>query len=494
MPTKLEPIRRVKCTYKDCDMSFETEKAMRSHKKHSDEHEYCHKCNEDFDSYDDYIQHKITRPEEHDKACRVCGDEFKSDSGLRRHIELNHKIDQKLTCIGCHKSFYRACLFMEHLEFGHCDVISASQFQGHIVHKHLITELLKAGPAYERFMQKTSKFDATLDYEQEGGVELEDDALDADEDIEDVKFEALKPDTPPDTPLNPAFVGPYPPLPSSRNVGDACSRVASTLGAMSLSDGSESSTVVGSHFQATSLAGSMTGHSTHEGLSPQIFTGQRNRQPKVWGNRNGKSATTVLFPNAKPTPAPSEFSIAAHDEAMEQSYGFNIMSTRFWDPMSSDWNPERFYNSVINMYNCPFICEQTFGTAADLNTHILGDHRITRMKCPTCLKYFKSATALMGHCESRGAKCQINKAEDYNIFLDRLSGGFLGVEEMVRPDHLNNPTVMILNHEKDRLERYKPPVASYLQYMVTKPPDWKEPVQTAVVIGGPAKDKYASQW
>jgi hypothetical protein len=71
MPATLEPIRRFKCTYNDCAMSFETEKAMKSHKKHSDEHDYCHRCDEDFDSYDDYALHKITRPEEHGKVRRV---------------------------------------------------------------------------------------------------------------------------------------------------------------------------------------------------------------------------------------------------------------------------------------------------------------------------------------------------------------------------------------------------------------------------------------
>lgn len=117
------------------------------------------------------------------------------------------------------------------------------------------------------------------------------------------------------------------------------------------------------------------------------------------------------------------------------------------------------------------------------------------MKCPMCLKYFKSATALMSHCESRGARCQINKADDFNIFLDRLSGGFLGVKEITRPDHLNNPTVMITNEETGRMERYKPPVASYMQYQVTTPPDWKGPVRTTTISGGfPTIAGKGSKW
>lgn len=392
----------------------------------------------------------------------------------------NHKIDQKLACIGCNKSFYRACLFIEHLEFGYCDVISASQFQGHIVHKHLVTALLKDTNALARFQAKQAKFEAAHgDFEEEGGISL-DDPLDRDEAIVDVKFAALQPEvsaTPPHT-----ISVPYPPLPSQvRALSYNVDEVASTIGTMSVTD-DDGTSIMGAQSSAPPLA---------NGSSTYAASTSTARKEKTWVGRNGKTASSTLFPHAKPTPAPKEFSIAAHDEQMEREHGINIMTTRFWDPLSTEWNPERFYDSIINKYNCPFVCELTLDTPADLNMHIYSDHRLTRMKCPSCLKYFKSATALMAHCESRGAKCQINKADNFNIFLDRLSGGFLGVNEKVRPDHLDNPTLMLTNPETGRVERYKPPVASYLQYMVTKPPDWKEPTKAGVQIGFAAQQ---SQW
>lgn len=283
------------------------------------------------------------------------------------------------------------------------------------------------------------------------------------------------------SPLSAAMV-PYPPLPSQgRASGFNVDEVASSIGAMSVIDDDDTSTVMGSRGASQSAYAS----SVHTG---SISTGRRL---KVWGDRNGKSASSTLFPDAKPTPVTKEFSIAAHDEQMEREHGINIMKTRFWDPESPDWNPERFYDSVISKYNCPFVCELTFATPADLKRHINSDHRLTRMKCPTCLKYFKSATALMSHCESRGAKCQINKAENFNIFLDRLSGGFLGVNEKVRPDHLNNPSFMRTDPETGKVGPYKPPVAHYLQYTVTKPPDWKEPAKSGNQIGFALQQ---SQW
>jgi hypothetical protein len=231
-----------------------------------------------------------------------------------------------------------------------------------------------------RFQQKTSKYEAAIDCEEEGGVSIGDVAFE-DEGIEDVmKFKAIQPDTPPETPLSPENAGPYPPLPSQMRsattsqydtasvVSDLESELASilnggvSLDGLSISGGSEASTVVnspiGSPVPANHPSNSFRTSSSRQASTTQgSTTAASSRQPKVWGSRVGKTASNVLFPNAKPNPVTKEFSIEAHDSRMEKDHGLNIMRSRFWDPMSSDFNPERFFDSVMSKYYCPFICE-----------------------------------------------------------------------------------------------------------------------------------------
>jgi hypothetical protein len=88
MPATLEPIKTFACTFAGCAASFDTEKKLIGHKRDSDEHDYCSKCFLDFESYEDLARHKAFTPDKHGKACRICGEEFKSVSGLKRHTEL----------------------------------------------------------------------------------------------------------------------------------------------------------------------------------------------------------------------------------------------------------------------------------------------------------------------------------------------------------------------------------------------------------------------
>ena len=254
----------------------------------------------------------------------------------RTNVVQTHKVDQDIPCLGCGEKFHRASVMVEHLEYGHCLVVSSEQFMGHIVHKHLITELLKGGAVYERFLQKIAKFDAAQDFEEEGGVGL-DDMMDGDDhDARRVEYEAIKPeDTGEDQVVHP---GPYPPLPSQK--GSVASDLTSTLRRLSTGG-------------SASGSGTVVGSTEGNGDEDILATSSPIRRRKPWAGRSSKK----LFPEAKPTPVPSEFSIAAHDQQMEEKHGINIMSTRFWDPLSVDFNPERFFEAVTQKYLCPFPCE-----------------------------------------------------------------------------------------------------------------------------------------
>jgi hypothetical protein len=224
------------------------------------------------------------------------------------------------------------------------------------VHKLLVTELLHNNVAYDRFQQKQAKYDAALDHEEEGGVSLGDDLFD-DESIEEVKYKAIKPESPPNMPLSPSAAGPYPALPSQMKSRNASHYdLAPGISQMSLAAESETSTVVHSPIASPVTATYAVKSTLSDSVQPSI-TRSSNRQVKVWGSRDGKSASSQLFPHAKSTRTSSEFSIAAYDDRMQKENNFNIMKNRFWDPMSHDWNPDRFYDSVVNKFYCPFVCE-----------------------------------------------------------------------------------------------------------------------------------------
>ncbi|KAF2269879.1 hypothetical protein CC78DRAFT_574752 [Lojkania enalia] len=449
MPVQLEPIRPVKCTFSNCSASFNTEMEMKSHKKHAKDHDYCRKCDEDFDSFEDWCMHKAFRPDNHGNSCRICGEDIKSESGLRRHIKLagRHPLNQKTECVGCGDRFFRASQFIEHLEFGHCADIPADQFQGHIVHKALITKLLDDSAAYSRFLQKVSHNCAAWDPEEGGGINLIDD-----NEALKVEVKAIQPELVRKSVKESASELLWPLLPSQAiKAGQKMNFGTSTFGKASLN--SESAT-------STNIA---------DILDPSVET------QKTW--KTGRTSE-ALFPNAKPTPVRDDRSVQNHDNQQKEELGLNMLSTRFWDPTSIEWDPERFRHPAIDRYVCPFVCERMFDIAADLDKHITTEHKIKSMKCPQCFKVFPSCAALVAHCENPVKKgCKIHEADDYGKFLNVLTGGFLSVREKTRPDHLNNPTIIIKNSETGFPESYRPPTVRYLQYEASKPADWKEPLE-----------------
>jgi hypothetical protein len=49
-----------------------------------------------------------------------------------------------------------------------------------------------------------------------------------------------------------------------------------------------------------------------------------------------------------------------------------------------------------------------------------------KFRCPSCLRQYQSATALVQHAESQAVKCQIRESQEYKNAVDQITGGFVG--------------------------------------------------------------------
>lgn len=76
--------RNVPCTFDDCPHLFRTIYEMKRHKESDPEHEYCSRCDMDFEDDMRFLVHKL-RGEKH-IACPVCGLDFRSEGGRDGHI------------------------------------------------------------------------------------------------------------------------------------------------------------------------------------------------------------------------------------------------------------------------------------------------------------------------------------------------------------------------------------------------------------------------
>lgn len=107
-------LKPIKCTYKDCQKRFDSEKEMKYHKLAEPNHNYCKKCNADCEDWEDLTQHKVEamtpfldggmkhNPDESPKhiVCEFCGMDFKSFGGRKRHREqVSEVYPMRGTCI-----------------------------------------------------------------------------------------------------------------------------------------------------------------------------------------------------------------------------------------------------------------------------------------------------------------------------------------------------------------------------------------------------------
>jgi hypothetical protein len=87
-------------------------------------------------------------------------------------------------------------------------------------------------------------------------------------------------------------------------------------------------------------------------------------------------------------------------------------------------------------------------TPMDLEKHVEDQHKIDRIRCPSCLKLFKSYTALIAHCESASSTCRLAKSDKLGQVIDEFSGGFLTAKRVARPDNDKKIDGTIISYAK----------------------------------------------
>lgn len=455
-----------KCDFPNCNEAFKSEERLKKHKKLNADHDYCHYCDTDFEDWDSLTAHKTTKAVDEIKAvkdwekrelrremdlkegihesvidgererdpkpdmphlcCKSCGMDFGSIAGRDAHINQQHKIDQELPCPGgCGLIFPRAAALVYHLEANECPRIPRDRFAGYLQHKAIVNRLL-ANPELINELNNNNYIDAAKDEDQTGGVKLGmlDEAVTA-----SGLASTIEPDRPSVMGKMPVKQQAWPSLSAANPRSKQPDLLADEFESMSISKPAKPIRVTANPLPLCedSTAFMAAAASTSSSTAPT-----EGAAGAVWSTG---STSKSLFPDAKRTPPTADWAavIAAKEQ---QEHRSNILQYQFWNPTHRDYNPERFYNPILEEYRCPFpVCDKGMRTPWELEQHITDQHRIDRIRCPQCLKLFKSHTALISHCENSTSKCRLNRSDRFGQIMDEFSGGFLAARRTRRPDN-----------------------------------------------------------
>lgn len=400
----------LQCPYEGCYQRFKTERDLRKHKMRENDHEYCAKCNLDFDDWQGLVDHKASSPSSKHITCGKCGMDFGSLSGRERHIRQNHPLDQNIECTACHERFFRAAALVYHLESSSCNNITASTFNSFVRHKQNARDVFN-DETVAKAESKGAYIEAAKDEEVGGGVSLNllDDTV-----AEAGLVKALAPLQVQDNNVAPKEER-FPTLPSGPD------------------------------------------SKKHE---QQFIPGAG---PLIW---NKGTSSQVLFPDAKPIPVlpGSRWDNKIEGKKIEQDNA-SLLTYGVLDPRSPDFDADRFKHPLTDDYECPFpLCSYETKCSLEITNHILVQHDLEKPQCPCCLKYFRSIHQLVAHVES-SEKCSIRKSKKFTPWLSSITGGFLSAETRLRSD----VAFRIEIEREDGTMQEKKLKMAYTQYQGTVP-------------------------
>lgn len=95
------------------------------------------------------------------------------------------------------------------------------------------------------------------------------------------------------------------------------------------------------------------------------------------------------------------------------------------DPRDPAFQVRIYYIPVLRKYKCPHVaCFKSFDNESKFKAHLSSPKHLEdaqRLKCPHCLRYYDSATALTQHAESQGTRCKIRLQQEYDYYIDEIT-------------------------------------------------------------------------
>ncbi|KAL2829193.1 hypothetical protein BDW59DRAFT_178538 [Aspergillus cavernicola] len=361
--TKGSPTR-IPCSYPNCNYFFSNLKEMKKHKTINPGHEYCARCDEDYEDEEQLFIHMI-KSNKH-IVCPVCGTQFGSEGGRDGHIRQFHRTAQNLTCCGCKSTFRTAAGLMYHIENDECAKIPKERLIFEQSKKLLTKE------AWE--LSATNTLAATVDGDGdgEGGVPI-------------------------------------------YRLADV-NRVAMANQPKHGGDANSVSGLADKHWpelpgEQTGLKDTMTDLMSFTDVSGD----EKEKENSSWKGKGCQSSVvgTKLTYRCRSAHKSAPASTAASINLAEELR--NIYKT---------WDPENFFDQFSGQYVCA--CGKGCSSLKDFEKHVLSKSKGTRrMQCPGCFRIFKSTAALVAHCESATTRCSVNEGSMFAQIIDEVSGGMI---------------------------------------------------------------------
>lgn len=442
---------KISCTYEGCYQVFDTVESMKKHKHRADDNIhafYCKQCDEDCEDDVDELIHKI-QSRKH-IVCPVCGKDFQSEGGRDRHVGINHKTKQRLECPAkCKTIFDSAAALMGHIENNKCKVITRDDFLKRRAEQQIERDALEElqGSVGQHLTQITSV--GSDPDSNNGGISLLDNErahLERDwqgNPISDPRTSARGNSL--SQGLSELSINRYPPLMATRAQANTQSKVPTWPAQNNgdLLDVQETPEVRPS--KPKTLIGDNNVWGTNNRLvqsrpQPQRVPSSSSNLLDTASSLNLLGSTMTVESAAtrgttrQSTTANSKTNTvppAARPENPDPNASYAQIQTQSSKPrFPSHLELHRFWDSIQGVYICPGNnCGARISNPSAFEAHLVSAaHVAQKVQCPSCLKKFKTTTALVAHAESGSVRCDLRNSTEYDLMLRQMTAGLISAD------------------------------------------------------------------